>query len=74
MPISADEFKKGKRADLWEEMLYKILDDGQAYSEDELYEKIAVAHQAWLKEGIREVGESDILKDFELFQIALGVC
>ena len=53
-----------------EERLYKILGDGQAYSDDELYEKIAVAHQDYLKEGIRRY-EDLRTDDFQLFKTAL---
>jgi len=42
MPISPDEFKKGETLNSWEEIIYELLGDGNAYSLTELENELGI--------------------------------
>jgi len=42
MPISPDEFKKGETLSSWEEIIYELLGDGNAYSLTELENELGI--------------------------------
>ncbi len=68
MPIKPREFKNGETKNSWEQIVYQILGDGQAYSLSELTEEVGIMSPKLNK---TNKGQITATKNLELIEYML---